>query len=50
MRARYAARALRVDETDGIGIEFDRWRFNLRLSNTEPLDPARTSSRAATAR
>jgi phosphomannomutase len=22
---------------DGIGMEFDNWRFNLRASNTEPL-------------
>ena len=26
-----------VDETDGIGMEFEKWRFNLRASNTEPL-------------
>jgi phosphomannomutase/phosphomannomutase/phosphoglucomutase len=37
VRERYEPTASRVDTTDGIGIEFDRWRFNLRLSNTEPL-------------
>jgi len=37
IRATYTARALRVDETDGVGMEFDDWRFNLRMSNTEPL-------------
>jgi phosphomannomutase len=37
VRARYAPLALRSDETDGISLEFDAWRFNLRLSNTEPL-------------
>ncbi|MCL2790184.1 MAG: phosphomannomutase CpsG [Desulfobulbus sp.] len=26
-----------VDRTDGIGLEFADWRFNLRSSNTEPL-------------
>jgi phosphomannomutase len=26
-----------IDETDGISIEFDTWRFNLRSSNTEPV-------------
>jgi phosphomannomutase len=26
-----------VDYTDGIGLEFDNWRFNLRKSNTEPV-------------
>ena len=33
----YAPDALRVDKTDGISIEFDNWRFNLRGSNTEPV-------------
>ena len=36
-RARYAPGARSVDETDGISVEFDDWRFNLRMSNTEPL-------------
>lgn len=27
----------RVDKTDGLSVEFDRWRFNVRKSNTEPL-------------
>ena len=26
-----------VDRTDGVGISFADWRFNLRMSNTEPL-------------
>jgi phosphomannomutase len=26
-----------LDDTDGIGVEFPQWRFNLRTSNTEPL-------------
>jgi phosphomannomutase/phosphomannomutase/phosphoglucomutase len=26
-----------IDYTDGVSIEFDNWRFNLRGSNTEPL-------------
>jgi phosphomannomutase len=25
------------DDTDGIGLSFDTWRFNIRSSNTEPL-------------
>jgi len=29
--------ALSVDRTDGISLEFDNWRFNLRSSNTEPV-------------
>lgn len=27
----------KIDETDGISLEFPEWRFNLRASNTEPL-------------
>jgi phosphomannomutase len=27
----------RIDETDGITVEYDDWWFNLRPSNTEPL-------------
>jgi len=37
IREVYAPKALRIDETDGVGMDFDRWRFNLRMSNTEPL-------------
>ena len=33
----YRADALSIDETDGVSLEFDDWRFNLRQSNTEPL-------------
>jgi len=41
IRARIADHYLRdggkADELDGLSIEFDDWRFNLRSSNTEPL-------------
>lgn len=33
----YAEGAISVDKTDGISLEFEDWRFNLRASNTEPL-------------
>ena len=33
----YQARAKATDFTDGLSMEFDHWRFNLRGSNTEPL-------------
>ena len=33
----YRADALSLDETDGVSLAFDNWRFNLRRSNTEPL-------------
>ncbi|MCQ4314778.1 phosphomannomutase [Stutzerimonas zhaodongensis] len=37
VREHFQSQALRLDETDGISLEFDSWRFNLRGSNTEPL-------------
>jgi len=33
----YLADAISVDKTDGVSLEFNNWRFNLRRSNTEPL-------------
>ena len=33
----YCADALSINETDGVSLAFDDWRFNLRRSNTEPL-------------
>lgn len=37
VRDKYAKDAVSVDTIDGIGINFENWRFNLRPSNTEPL-------------
>ena len=42
----YAAQALAVDHTDGLSMEFDDWRFSLRMSNTEPLLRLNVESRA----
>ncbi|HPN96540.1 MAG TPA: phosphomannomutase/phosphoglucomutase [Candidatus Moranbacteria bacterium] len=36
-KEKYAQSATNVDETDGVSIEFENWRFNLRGSNTEPV-------------
>jgi len=33
----YQNEALFADFTDGLSLEFDAWRFNLRCSNTEPV-------------
>ena len=33
----YEKMALSIDTTDGISMDFGNWRFNLRMSNTEPL-------------
>ena len=35
--ARYEEAAKSLDRTDGVSLEFETWRFNLRKSNTEPL-------------
>ncbi|MDR2216293.1 MAG: phosphomannomutase [Nevskiaceae bacterium] len=41
----YEARAKSIDHTDGLSVEFDDWRFNLRASNTEPLVRLNVESR-----
>jgi phosphomannomutase len=46
VRAHYEGSARTVDLTDGLSMEFDRWRFNLRGSNTEPLVRLNVESRA----
>jgi phosphomannomutase len=43
--ARYAGDAKNVDHTDGVSVDFERWRFNLRSSNTEPLIRLNVESR-----
>lgn len=42
---RYAAGAVAVDHTDGLSIDFEGWRFNLRMSNTEPVVRLNVESR-----
>ncbi|WP_438863402.1 phosphomannomutase CpsG [Neptunicella sp.] len=37
IKATYSDSTLDIDTTDGLSMEFDDWRFNLRMSNTEPL-------------
>jgi phosphomannomutase len=37
IRNKYASQALHVDETDGVSIDYPSWRFNVRMSNTEPV-------------
>ncbi len=46
VQAQYQADALVVDFTDGLSMEFERWRFNLRGSNTEPLVRLNVEARA----
>jgi len=42
----YAADSLGIDQTDGLSMEFEDWRFNIRMSNTEPLVRLNVESRA----
>ena len=37
IRALYEPEAKGVDETDGLSLDMGAWRFNLRMSNTEPV-------------
>jgi phosphomannomutase len=45
IQERYESGARSVDFTDGLSVEFDAWRFNLRGSNTEPLIRLNVESR-----
>ena len=47
--ARYQPQALAVDYTDGISASFADWRFNLRMSNTEPVIRLNVESRGSIA-
>lgn len=42
----YKKDAITIDQTDGISLEFAQWRFNLRMSNTEPVVRLNVESRA----
>jgi phosphomannomutase len=41
----YSSDANVIDKTDGISLEFEQWRFNLRMSNTEPVVRLNVESR-----
>jgi phosphomannomutase/phosphomannomutase/phosphoglucomutase len=45
VRQRYEPQVRSLDLTDGLSMEFDTWRFNLRGSNTEPLVRLNVESR-----
>ena len=46
LRERYAQEALTVDDLDGLSFEFPAWRFNVRMSNTEPVVRVNVETRA----
>lgn len=37
IEARYQSTAVDIDHTDGLSMSFYQWRFNIRMSNTEPV-------------
>ena len=41
----YLCTVVNIDHTDGLSMEFKKWRFNLRLSNTEPVVRLNVESR-----
>ncbi len=46
IETRLRAAAVATDHTDGLSMEFPRWRFNLRCSNTEPVIRLNVEARA----
>ena len=49
MESSYGSDAVSVDHTDGLSVEFADWRFNVRMSNTEPVVRLNVESRGNTA-
>ncbi len=47
IEAYYSAMAESVDHTDGLSMTFDQWRFNVRMSNTEPVVRLNVESRGS---
>ena len=45
VETKYREKALEMDHTDGLSMVFDDWRFNLRMSNTEPVVRLNVESR-----
>jgi phosphomannomutase/phosphoglucomutase len=47
IQERYVGAAKTLDYTDGLSMEFEQWRLNLRSSNTEPLIRLNVESRGS---
>jgi phosphomannomutase len=45
MEAKYGPDAVGTDRTDGLSLDMGQWRFNLRMSNTEPVIRLNVESR-----
>lgn len=46
IQTRYQDDAISIDYTDGLSMNFDNWRFNIRMSNTEPVVRLNVEARA----
>ena len=46
---KFAPESVGVDRTDGLSLDMGEWRFNLRMSNTEPVIRLNVESRGDTA-
>ena len=42
---RYHDASVNIDHTDGLSVSFENWRFNVRMSNTEPVVRLNVESR-----
>lgn len=42
---KYSPSAIQIEHIDGLGIDYEEWRFNLRSSNTEPVIRLNVESR-----
>ncbi len=49
VRRQYVNDVCEIDDTDGYSFEFSEWRFNLRMSNTEPVVRLNVESRGDSA-
>ena len=45
VEATFASDGGEIDRTDGLSLDFKDWRFNLRMSNTEPVIRLNVESR-----
>jgi phosphomannomutase len=45
IESNYMSSCKNIDRTDGLSVEFENWRFNVRLSNTEPVVRLNVESR-----
>jgi len=45
IESEYTSDAVSTDRTDGLSMEFEQWRFNVRMSNTEPVVRLNVESR-----